>query len=400
MLLAAWVTAQPSTTTVRVAPRPRLDVVFDAPPSGIANASRSDMVRAVAKGALAFSDLEARPTSGVRLDPCFRSERPSPLLCLLLELRSDFEAARANAPLEDFEKLWTLSHSRTAPEADIALLVTYAPVLDRNQILAVMLDLKAMARRYARWARSGPLSSQEKTALQEELYEVGVTTRPPIARDVVDAEDVELFMNDLFRTEFADLLRQRNLRDFGGFDLVAPRGSSVFLDGRELGSVETDVVQVRDVPSGERRLRIEHPKHLVFEAKQLVRPGSVTTTEPQMILAPDTDAASARSALLWTGITAMAAGAAITTIVLLDGSEPDRCFPDGLPDCPSSDRFKELGPFLGAPLGYSIFGAGATWTLAALIHDDERSWPWWGFSAGLVVAGASYGISAALNTTD
>ena len=397
MLLAAWVTAQPSTTTVRVAPRPRLDVVFDAPPSGIANASRSDMVRAVAKSALAFSDLQARPTSGVRLDPCFRDERPSPLLCLLLELRPAFEDARARAPVEDFEKLWTQSRSTTTPEADVALLVTYAPVLDRNRVLAVMLDLRAMARRYARWARSGPLSNQEKTALQEELFEVGVMTQPPIARDVVDAEDVELFMNDLFRTEFAGALRKSGLQDFGGLDVVAPKGASLFLDGRELGSVETDVLQVRDVPSGDHRLRLEHPKYLVFEALASTSARRVVVFEPQLIPAPGKNIVAARTALTWVGVAAMLAGAAITTTVLLQDEQMNRCFPEEFLGAHQGRDSRNSDLFSALPLGYSIFGAGATWTISSLLNTDDQQWPIWELVAGISVAAAAYGISALSN---
>ena len=123
------------------------------------------------------------------------------------------------------------------------------------------------------------------------------------------------------------------------------------------------------------------------------------TIAPTLILAPVEGAVIARQTLFWTGMAAIAGGIAVTAVVIADA--PDgRCFPEGLPGCTSDRRFTNLGPFLGAPLGYSLIGAGATWSLAALLNDDDQTWPWWELLAGAAVGGLSYGISAALNPED
>ena len=397
MLLAGLVVSQPTTATVRVTPRLRLDVVFNAPPAGIANASRSDMVRAVARGALAFSDLAARETAGAQLDPCFQDATPSPLLCLLLQLRPGFEAARAAAPALDFERIWRRGEAANEARSDIALMVIYAPVLEQDRVQAVLLDFQAMARRYARRSRRGPLSDAEKTALQDELFEVGVLTKPPIGRDVGGARDVQAFMNDLFRSSFASVLQERGLRRFGGIDLRAPRGATVFIDGTAVTSIEADVTRIRDVKAGEHTLRIEHPDYLAYEQPVRVVAEKKRTVAPKLILGPDESAVAARTALLWTGVATMVGGAAVTAAVLLSDGDDRNCFAEGSPNCPPDPRFRKLGPVLGAPLGYSLIGAGATWTLTALFNDDDQTWPWWEFILGAAIGGAAYGISAAAN---
>ena len=355
------------------------------------------MVRSVAKGALAFSDLAARETSAAQLDPCFRSEQPSPLLCLLLQLRPSFEAARAAAPAASFGALWRRGEGATENDADIALLVIYAPVLEQERVQAILLDLRAIAQRYTRRARRGPLSDAQQAALQDDLFEVGVLTKPPIARDVSNARDVQVFMNDLFRSSFSDVLKRRGYRRFGGIDLRAPAGAAVFVDGDAVTSIETEVTHIRDVPAGDHTLRIEHPDYLAHQETVHIVAEKRRSVAPELILGPNQNVVAARSALMWTGVAAMVGGAAVTAATLLSDGDNSNCFAEGSPNCPPDSRFRKLGPVLGAPLGYSLFGAGATWTLTALLNDDDQTWPWWELLLGAAVGGAAYGVSAAVN---
>jgi hypothetical protein len=51
-----------------------------------------------------------------------------------------------------------------------------------------------------------------------------------------------------------------------------------------------------------------------------------------------------------------------------------------------------------AARGYSLIGTGAIWTLGTLLFTDEDEKPWLPLIAGLVVGGASLGLSVALDS--
>jgi hypothetical protein len=52
------------------------------------------------------------------------------------------------------------------------------------------------------------------------------------------------------------------------------------------------------------------------------------------------------------------------------------------------------------PLGYSLLGLGTAWMLGPLLDDDDERIPWIEAVVGLVVFGASFGISLALDADD
>ena len=63
-----------------------------------------------------------------------------------------------------------------------------------------------------------------------------------------------------------------------------------------------------------------------------------------------------------------------------DGASPEDVNPPGV---------------LTAPLGYSLLGAGAAFSIGSLL--EESSVPWISLIAGLVIGGTAYGLSAALD---
>jgi hypothetical protein len=52
------------------------------------------------------------------------------------------------------------------------------------------------------------------------------------------------------------------------------------------------------------------------------------------------------------------------------------------------------------PLGYSLIGLGTAWMLGPLLDDDDERIPWIEAVVGLVVFGASFGLSLALDPGD
>lgn len=403
ILIAGLALAQPA-PAIRVADRFVVDVVFDAPPEGIARASRSDMLRAVTKGALDFSDLAPREAPTQRVSPCLRSGQPAPLLCLVRQLRPRFESARMATPAAEFDALWkTTQFSGEPPRADLALLIQYAPVLDRERVQALLLDLRAMAKRYTTWAATDRLTTQEQEALQDELFEVGVIRRRPVARDVTDARDVQAFMNDLFRTYFAEALAKRGYRNFGRIELRAPVGANLYVDGKAVGQTESELTRLLDIRAGPHALRIEHPEFLPHEEQMTIKAQRTESLSPTLVVAPNEAAVTTRQVLFWTGVATVAGGIAVMAATIATETEGGLCYNPDIVDCPSMTErpFSEIGGgVLGLPLGYSMVGAGAVWSLAALLNNDDQTYPWWEFLIGLAVAGASYGISVALNPED
>jgi hypothetical protein len=63
--------------------------------------------------------------------------------------------------------------------------------------------------------------------------------------------------------------------------------------------------------------------------------------------------------------------------------------------CEPGDTFDARGTGSLVPIGYSLLGMGSAWTLGAIL-GSERSAPWIEFAAGVVIFGASYGLSLAL----
>ena len=399
ILLATAAVGQTS-PALRVAPRPVLEVVFDAPKAGIARASRSEMVRAVATSVRAGTDLSALQTSGRTLDPCFRDDTPAPLLCVLRGLRPRFEAARAAAPAADFEALWNQTPRPGDPRrSDLVLLIQYAPVLDRERVQAILLDLRAMATRYTRWMAETPVKGSDRqgrteyeAALQEELFEVGVLS-PPVAQDVRHAQDVRDFLDRILSRNYAKIFDRRGLRRFGALNLTAPPESLVFIDRAAIGGTRAARTPIRDIPPGTHRIRIEHPSYFPHEETFSIEPQQTVTLRPVMVPAPTTAVRLTRQTLMWTGVAAVATGITVLAVTAATPSTGNKCVSDGTCDPP----FKELGSALGVPLGAALIGGGATWSLTALFQEDDANWPWWEFLAGLAVAGATYGIGAAAN---
>jgi hypothetical protein len=58
---------------------------------------------------------------------------------------------------------------------------------------------------------------------------------------------------------------------------------------------------------------------------------------------------------------------------------------------------EEVNPsgVLAAPLGYSLLGTGAAFTVGSLF--EENAVPWISLIAGVVIGGTAYGLSAALD---
>jgi hypothetical protein len=114
--------------------------------------------------------------------------------------------------------------------------------------------------------------------------------------------------------------------------------------------------------------------------------------------------------VFWSGVGAAVAGASIVAIAIAkhNGDVETTCFAVPGNGCKSGSQFEtvhydpsstDVNPsgILLAPLGYSIFGAGATWSLGTLLLGEGDDVPWIPLAAGIAVGVVAYGLSAILN---
>ncbi|MEO1338769.1 MAG: hypothetical protein AAFV29_24210, partial [Myxococcota bacterium] len=283
------------------------------------------------------------------------------------------------------------------PASDLALVVTYAPVLDKEQMQVLLLDLKQMAALYTQASRRESLSDEQKRRLQDKLFEVGVMTKPPVVRYVASTEEIETFVNDLFGRVFKKLFRRRGFRRFGQIDVRGPKGGVLFVDGQSVGRIDEETASIKDISAGEHLVRIEHPDYLAYEEAVEVESFKSIVFSPNLVRSAQDTAYIARTTLFWTGIATAAAGVGVIIATAAQESNDLLCTPRRPPECQDENRFRELGPVLGLPLGYSLIAAGGIWSTASALNGESESWPWWEFAVGAAVAGAAYGVSAAVN---
>ena len=99
-----------------------------------------------------------------------------------------------------------------------------------------------------------------------------------------------------------------------------------------------------------------------------------------------------RAGVRWSGIALGVAGAALLTHALVR----DRRAAGSTRICEVDEtcgRFLEAGPFLQAPLGYSLLLTGAIWSAGSWLEPSPKRMPWWSFVAGALLGGAAYGLS-------
>jgi hypothetical protein len=138
-----------------------------------------------------------------------------------------------------------------------------------------------------------------------------------------------------------------------------------------------------------------------------VRAGEAVEIEPELTSAQS--ALPMRDAVMISGVVLATAGVVVSVLALAtaDGDVVSHCF-QGTPGCADSTTFVgsgfsaadterlepvETGGVLLLPLGYSLLGAGAAWTVGAWLSDDEV--PWLPVLVGLGVGTLAYAVSAA-----
>ncbi len=148
---------------------------------------------------------------------------------------------------------------------------------------------------------------------------------------------------------------------------------------------------------GQHRVRLVSPTEQFAELEQMVtvETGTVAVLH---FAAPDfgEGARLVRQGSRWAGMAMFVAGSALVVHSLVQRTDGGPTLAVCPPRCDSL-RFREIGPLLEAPLGYSFMATGATWTAGSYWEGAAYESPMWSILAGVVIGGLSYGLSAVLD---
>ncbi len=290
--------------------------------------------------------------------------------------------------------------AETSPlEVPYALLVTVHGNFERTALLLLDLNsaLAAYKTVYAQRERT-------PTALEDAIYAQG--TKSLLTRD----RRLDKAIDQLFVTINPAFKKSGHWRPNGSLRILqTPSGLSVMLNGKRATQTAEGQTQIDNIPEGQYTLTIEDQRgrYLPNKAQVRINRGEIFSHSPTMVRAPSA-IPLARRATFWTGIASAAAGASLIAYALLAPQRTDtvQVCPG---DCPNSQRLfatfndfrtGDAEPGRGvpvAPLGYSLVGLGAAFSLGTWLIGDEETWPWLPWLIGAVVGSASMSVSVLVN---
>ncbi len=186
-------------------------------------------------------------------------------------------------------------------------------------------------------------------------------------------------------------------------------GAEIRLGSRSVGATAQGKTQIVKLRPGQRKVTISHPGYEAFSQSFVLKPGQTLTLSPELTRLPNLTAQYTQQAVLWGGVAAAVAGGIILGLSFRGQDAGVTCFSGQM--CEGS-RFSAFSDGQGAngelqkgsvpmaPLGYSLIGMGATWSLGTLLFSDEDHIPWVEAVVGVVVGATSLGLSVALSDQD
>lgn len=299
-----------------------------------------------------------------------------------LRARTDLELVPASDPKKlaacgarERFSCWT-----RASDAKAAYLFVAAAQVDRAQVMMIDLSLSRAV-----------LATSGGEAAENRIFEEALTMSSG-AVALNDPVALEHWAIDLLERQMQPRLdHARHWEVFGEILVTAPRpGLSISLNGAKLGPAAEGPTRIRDVPSGAHVLALD-------ELKLTKNVDVAARTVTEVTFEAPRGASPVRTAALWTGLAFAAAGVALETAALVsDGGATALNVCRGAECAPeAAKRFDRAGPFLAAPLGYALFGTGATWAGGALLSAEDEA-PWIAVIAGGAIGVLAYSLSAAL----
>ncbi|HJL42189.1 MAG TPA: PEGA domain-containing protein [Myxococcales bacterium LLY-WYZ-16_1] len=394
----------PGGSEIRVAERPPIALLVHSPTGQSGTVGFSEMIRAVDERMRVYTDLETMPVDGGSFEGC-----EGRLSCVVRSTRRDYQRDRLRRPDGSYAP-YAMHRMRLEDEGTLVprfmLVITLVSVPGRPdravaQLFSTDLALRAF---HETRRRPGWLDRVEDRILAE-------ASLARVEQDRLTEDRVFSFLDRLFAKTLRPVFEPRgHWMPFGRVVISeAPAGASIEMDGRTVGVTGTDRTALADVPAGVRTLRVVHPDWEPFEETLRVRTGQ--TLRVQAATRPRrADASAGPRIVFWSGLLTAAAGTSVLVYaVAADPGTQTICY--GTPDCEAGTRFQRAslqgqnpgsvdpgpqGGVLLAPLGYSLIGTGAAWSVGAATWERKKQVPWWSLGIGVAAGALAYGLSAAL----
>ncbi len=250
------------------------------------------------------------------------------------------------------------------------------------------------------WAAELEITLNESTLVTERTAVSGV-------------EDAERVIDGWIRERFAVSFEgSGHWEPYGEVVIEASTGGlELAIDGQPVGATVAGTTRVREVRAGVRQVTLSAPRLEPYVGQVEVVQGRATNHQPDLVwLGPGK---VFRTATIISGAVLATAGIVATAVALArhDGDVSTYCF-SGSPGCSNGSSFESSGfspsdadslrsanasgPLL-LPLGYSLIGAGAAWSIGALYSAEEEV-PWVPLAIGVGAGVLAYSLSAALST--
>lgn len=346
-------------------------------------------------------------------DPEGASACEGRLACLTRQVRTDYNRLEYELPdgtLAPYEEHLAFLSRRKKVYPEYFMVVSHLTGGPTDQLEVVVLHTDRILRIYHTANRQ---SSDWRRGLEITIRDQALVA-PPKTGQITDSEDVSAFFKDLF---FQNLRRplttSRHWRPYGAIQIQSPvAGQGIILDGITVGTTQSGITHIEQVPAGQHELALEHPEYYRFETNVEVAHQDTQVITVELKPKGSASVIALRQGLIWGGLAVTAAGVAMTTVALGTQDDTLRTYCttpncggqqftttgyNATPDPSFDDSVNPNGVLLG-PLGYSLALTGAAWSLTTLLIGDESDIPWLQITSGLVLGGLAYGLSHALST--
>ncbi len=389
-------------------PQP-LSFLLSTPTGEIAAVNSSEIIRILDELFAAHTNL--RP---VLLDASLMDECRGRLVCLSLKARPDY---RREALMTDSGELAPFREHVDRLRRDGVVYSRYLLVLtnvtregqpDRMSALLVDTD-QALALFHA--------ADRRRDGWEDDL-EARVAASAVLAevrrKEIPTAALARGFMNDLFTKTLRPPLEEAGYYEpYGALEITCDvEGAGISIDGTTVGVTQDEPIAVRRVRPGTHVIELTDPKHAPFTVSVLVERGQTAPVSVDLRALENNPSRIADRIVFWSGIalSVIGAGVLVAAVATQDRDLVTACFDEPGGDCSGGSAFTTLGArhaddtapedvnprgLLLGPFGYSLIGAGATFTVGSLFEEDSA--PWISLIAGLVIGGTAYGLSAALD---
>jgi hypothetical protein len=357
-----------------------LSLLLSTPTGEVAAINTSEILRILDELFTEHTDL--RPAM---LDAALMGECRGRLVCLSIKSR-----AREDAPNTRY--LLVVSNV-TAPDQP-------------DRMSALLVDTDEAIRLYDDADRTSDHWEDELEARVATAAVLGEVRR----KELRSPEEARAFMRELV-TEIlrGPLEATGHYEPYGSIRISSNvEGAAVAIDGNTVGVTGEQPILVARVRPGAHMIELQHREHRAFSESVDVVRGERTEVAADLLLLDAGVSGLPGKIVFWSGIALSVAGAALIAVAI---ATQDRDLTTGCwePGCGGSSftalgrstagdaEPEEVNPsgVLTAPLGYSLLGTGATFSIGSLF--ERSSVPWISLIAGVVIGGTAYGLSAALD---